>query len=829
MEQKGIIAKVTQPTDWVNSLVIKEKENGKLRVCLCPVDLNKAIKRDHYPTPTLEEITPRLANAKVFSKLDARQGYWNVKLTDESSYLTTFNSPDGRYRFLRMPFGLKMSQDVFQYKIDETYGGCKGAVGLADDIQVFGVDENDHDYNLHEAMERTRKAGIKLNAAKCIVKTNCCSFFGNLYTPEGVKPDPAKIEAISALQAPESKQNLHTFLGMVNHLGQFIPHLSSATEPLRNLMKKDVEFQWNASHEQAFQNIKDLIKKETTLAYYDRKKNLTLEVDSSLRGIGAALVQDGKPIAFASKAFTPAEQRYANIEREMLAVVYGCKKFNTYLYGREFVVESDHKLLGQIQVKNLQKAPPRLQRMLCRIQPYNMEIRYKPGKQMVISDALSRLTPCEGEEIPGMKVRVHHLTEGYPIQLSEIQTTTTEDETLQLLVQQIVKGWPDRIQEIHPALKPFWSLREDLYVEDGIVLIGTRVVIPQALRSSVLKNLHKSHMGIEKTKLLAKDCVYWPGIYPDIDDTVGQCATCQRYQNQQVKEPIIPSDIPQRPWHTVGADLFHTDQRWYVIVSDYYSKFPFIRKLRACDSSTVIAAMKSIFAEQGVPEKMIHDNGPCFISTSFKDFSRIYGFKSVTSSPHYPRGHGLIERHIQTIKKVLLKNQGGDPDLALLRLRSTPLNHKLPSPAELLNARKFRCGLPVRPSIPKESEAITDQLRKQQDEQAIRYNQHAKERRELLPGETVRVLSPHDKTWTLGKVVGTAKTPRSYNVKTDTERQYRRNRNHLRPTKEKFHQNAVRRATTEDEDETQQESQPERQPTTTRSGRVIKAPQKLNL
>ena len=162
MENQVIIARVTQPTDWVNSLVIREKENGRLRLCLDPKDLNKAIKREHHLIPTLEEITPKLTGAKLFSKLDARNGYWNVKLDEESSFLTTFNTPFGRFQCLRMPFGLRMSQDIFQFKIDETYRNCHGAIGIADDITVYGKNDNEQDLHLHETMERTGKAGIKL-------------------------------------------------------------------------------------------------------------------------------------------------------------------------------------------------------------------------------------------------------------------------------------------------------------------------------------------------------------------------------------------------------------------------------------------------------------------------------------------------------------------------------------------------------------------------------------------------------------------------------------------------------------------------------------------
>ena len=214
MERQGIIARVTQPTDWVNSMIIREKENGWLRICLDPKDLNKAIKREYHPIPTLEEITPKLTGANLFSKLDARNGYWNVRLDEESSYLTTFSTPCGRFRFLRMPFGLGVSQDIFQFKIDETYRDCQGAIGIADDITVYGKNDKEHDLHLHETMECTRKAGIKLSNEDCVIKTKGCNFFGMLYTPDAVKPSPDKIKAIKKLEPPNDKKELHTFLGM---------------------------------------------------------------------------------------------------------------------------------------------------------------------------------------------------------------------------------------------------------------------------------------------------------------------------------------------------------------------------------------------------------------------------------------------------------------------------------------------------------------------------------------------------------------------------------------------------------------------------------------
>ena len=221
-------------------------------------------------------------------------------------------------------------------------------------------------------MECTRKAGIKLNDEKCVTKRKECNFFGMLYSPDGVKPSPDKVRTIDNLEPPKDKKELHTFLGMATYMSSFFPSLADYTAPLRNHMKENVDFEWNPSHSKAFEKVKPLICTATTLAYYDTKKPVALRVDASSKGLGAALFQDNKPMAFASKALTPAETRYANIERELFAVVYGCEKFHSYLYGRSFVVRTDHCPLEQVHKKNMMQAPPRLQRMLLRLQPNPM-------------------------------------------------------------------------------------------------------------------------------------------------------------------------------------------------------------------------------------------------------------------------------------------------------------------------------------------------------------------------------------------------------------------------------------------------------------------------
>ena len=198
MVKNDIIAKIQEgePTAWVNGLVYQRKSNGRLRLCLDPKDLNEAIKREHHVTPTLEEILPKLNGAKVFSIVDAKCGYWNIILDEESSYLTTFNSPYGRYHFKRMPFGLKMSQDIFQTRIDQTFEGCHGVIGIADDIVVYGDSEASHDANMHSMISRCKETGLKLNPDKCFIKQDQIKFYGIICTKNGIQPDPSKVSAL---------------------------------------------------------------------------------------------------------------------------------------------------------------------------------------------------------------------------------------------------------------------------------------------------------------------------------------------------------------------------------------------------------------------------------------------------------------------------------------------------------------------------------------------------------------------------------------------------------------------------------------------------------
>uniref|UniRef100_A0A8C9T351 ribonuclease H n=1 Tax=Scleropages formosus TaxID=113540 RepID=A0A8C9T351_SCLFO len=288
-------------------MVCSLKKDGSLRLCLDSKRLNEAIKRYPHKTPTLEEVNPQFHGAKWFSKLDAKAGYWSVQLDEQSQALTTFRTPLGRYCFTRLPFGLNISQDIFQQRVAEILEGLEGCVGIADDICVFGKTEEQHDKRLLSLLERAKETGLVFNSDKCFIKQRRIAFFRNVYSEDGTSPDPDKVKDIKNMPSPQHKEDLQRFLGLLTYMGSFIPNLSQKSASLRQLLKKEKPYDSSEDHQQAYDMLKDAISEYSSMAYFDTTTSVTLEVDASLKGLGAALLQNGRPVAFVSKTLTPTQ------------------------------------------------------------------------------------------------------------------------------------------------------------------------------------------------------------------------------------------------------------------------------------------------------------------------------------------------------------------------------------------------------------------------------------------------------------------------------------------------------------------------------------------
>ena len=396
LQRLDIIKKVTEPTEWVNSIVLVTKTNGDLRICLDPRNLNKYIMRPHYYLKTLDDVLPSLKESKYFTTLDVRSGYWNIPLHQDCQHMTTFNTVYGRYCFQRLAFGLSSSQDIFQREMDQIFGEIPNVYCIADDILVATQTRSEHDKALRDVVNACRSSGIKLNGDKCNVLRDNVKLFGHILDKNGISADPSKVKAIKNLQAPSNKQEVMSLLGLINYLSRFV-QLSQLTEPIRKLIQKDVIFEWTPAHDAALTAIKDKISRAPTLAYFNATENITIQCDASMKGLGAVLMQNGKPVHFASKSLTSAETNYSNIERELLAVVWATKYFKTYVYGRQFTINTDHQPLESIQKKEIAKMPARLQRLMLQLQEYNGKIIYVPGKDVPVADCLSRCIDTRGK------------------------------------------------------------------------------------------------------------------------------------------------------------------------------------------------------------------------------------------------------------------------------------------------------------------------------------------------------------------------------------------------------------------------------------------------
>lgn len=779
METDGVISKVNEPTDWCAGMVVVPKPDGRVRICVDLTKLNRYVKRERHILPSVDHVLGQIGDAKFFSKLDANSGFWQIEMSPETAKLTTFITPFGRYHFNRLPFGISSAPEFFQKKMAEILRGCEGVVGLIDDLLIHGQTEEEHHRRLIKVLEKLKSEGVTLNQEKCQFYATETSFLGHVVNGNGVSPDPQKTKAIRNLSRPKDITETRRFLGMLNQLSKFSPHLAERTKPIRELLSTKRHWHWGPSQEKAFTQLKENLCTETCLALYEPHRETIVSADASAYGIGGVLRQkqcDGslKPIAYVSRSMTECEQRYAQIEKEALALTWTCERLNQYLLGSKFMVETDHKpLVPLLSNKNLEELPIRVQRFRLRMMRYQYTIRHVPGKDLNTADFLSR-SPLPNTE---NKNELQDETEAYINMI--VNNLPASDKRLQEIRKHqeqdsIVQKWKNEILSGRRKRKS--TRYGDLSVINGLVMRGRRIVIPKDIQEETLIQLHTGHQGVFKCKERARNSVWWPGISTDIERFVGNCRVCCKFQRPRF-EPLCPSKLPDVPWQKVGTDLFEWKQSTYLLVVDYYSRYIEIAKLTSTTSKGVIDNLKSIFARHGIPQTVVSDNGPQYASSEFTRFSKEFQFHHITSSPRYPQANGEAERAVQTIKRLL--NKSKDPYECLLAYRSTPLKLGY-SPAELLMGRVLRTTVPIQqehlqPKIPdraqveKKDAELKEKQKKNFDKRHLTLEQKS-----LEQGDEVWIRDQE----TSGEVEQ-ERDPRSYIIRTSSGTTIRRNRRDL--------------------------------------------------
>lgn len=697
--KSDIIEREPNSSEWVNSFVLVKKADNSLRICLDPKHLNEAIKPSKYKLPNIDEISAKLNGSTIFTKLDATSGFWTIPLDKESSKLCTFGTPYGRYKFLRMPFGINIASEVFQEYFSNIFSNTNGVEIYIDDILVHAKTKEEHDKTLKKVFDLAKTHNIKFNLKKCQFEIDEVNYLGFKFSRKGISIDEEKIEAIQEIPIPKNKKEIQIFLGMITYVSRFIKNLSELTKPLRDLLKLNTHFEWGPEQNKAFEKLKSIITSEPNLKFYDTSKPITISVDASSYGLGAVLLQDNKPCAYASRAMTENQCRYAQIEKELLAICFGLNKFYQYTFGRKTTIETDHKPLIPIFKKPLYSTPARLQRMLLSIQKFDIQVIYKPGKELIIADALSRIninkqaTELELEEqicVVNSNIQITDRRRQQLVDASE------NDEILKTIKQYIENAWPKNLNKTPVQLKHYYKLKNEITYSEGLLYLGHKIIIPKAWQNKILDDLHTGHLGIKKCISRAKCAVYWHNINVDIENLISRCEICNKFANSKTREPMIAHEIIKKPWQKVGMDIFELNGVNYLIVVDYYSKFPEIMSLNNnLTANNVINKLKSIFARHGIPKVIISDSGRQFTSKEMDQFSLEWNFQIIHSSPHYQQSNGQAERTIQTMKKIIKKCHEDKTDLylALLAFRNTPILNSTYSPSQILMSRYLRDNL----------------------------------------------------------------------------------------------------------------------------------------
>ena len=369
---------------------------------------------------------------------------------------------------------------------------------------------------------------------------------------------------------------------------------------------------------------------------------MRIQRDASGKGLGAVLLQDEKPVCYASQALTDAESRYAPIEAEMLAVVFACRKFHLYIYGRSVVVETDHKPLQAISTKPPSQAPLRLQRMLLSLRGYDVEIRYLPGCKQVLADTLGRaaaptVESDAYEEFQEINMVLSILEELY----EEFQKETKEDPELQTVLTMLRNGWKDTKQQVPLETRPYWTFRDEVATADELLFKGTRLIVPKVMRPEMVRQIHKSHLGIAKCRQRAREVLFWTGMSLDVEQMVTYCKVCADFAKKQLTEPL---DLLYHH-HVLGRryEPICLNFKGSTILSVCYrSKFPEVTKMEYLRSSAVVEEQTKQFGVHGIPAEVVSDNGPQFSSSEFQEFAKEYSFSSM--SPVRRTTQRLVER-----------------------------------------------------------------------------------------------------------------------------------------------------------------------------------------
>ena len=571
---KMLAAGVIEPSEspWSSSVVLVKKSGGEYRFCVDYRKLNAVTKKDAYPLPRIDSCLEALSGASWYSSLDMASGYFQVPMSQLDKEKTAFTCHRGLFQFRSMSFGLCNAGATFQRLVEKVFKGLQyeNILVYVDDVLVFSKTFDDALCDLRQAFQRLRDAGLRLKPKKCSLFRRQVSFLGHVVSESGVACDPAKVEAVTAWETPTSVSDVRSFLGLASYYRKFIKDFSTVAAPLTELTKKNRRFAWDDSCQEAFDNLKSALTQHPILGFPEREGRFILDTDASATGVSGVLsqVQDGQErvIAYASKTLSSTQRRYCTTYRELLAVVTFVKHFRHFLWGRNFLVRTDHNSLKWL--RNFKEPVDMVARWIAVLDTYDFEIEHRKGSLHGNADGLSRkpYRRCQRADcqqclncgiVGAVGARRRQQTGGQAAQLSEqswlpvwgneeIRRLQSEDAVvgpvLRLLENSVEKPGLDTLLGYSWGTRRLVSEWNLLRLQDGVLQrrwvdahgSGDRwlVVLPRKLRREVLRQLHDSktagHLGRDKTTEAVRGRFYWPGLKGDVAGWCKKCLVCAR-------------------------------------------------------------------------------------------------------------------------------------------------------------------------------------------------------------------------------------------------------------------------------------------------------------
>ena len=785
LESDGILEKVSY-SEWAAPIVPVPKTDGNIRLCGdYKVTINSQLEVDQYPLPKPDNIFATLSGGKWFSKIDLTNAYQQLKLAESSRPLVTINTHKGLYQYTRLPFGVASAPALFQKVMDTVLQGLPKVICYLDDILITGSTQQEHLDNVQKVLQRLEQYGICARKSKCAFMRQAVEYLGHRIDADGLHTLDSKVAAIQQAPSPRDVQELRSFLGLVHYYGKFLPKLSTLLHPLNNLLKSDSKWEWTEECERAFVQTKKLLASAPVLAHYDPDLPIRLAGDASAYGIGAVISHvfpDGteRPVAYTSRTLTATERNYAQLEKEALALIYGVQKFHQYLYGRQFVLVTDHKPLTTI-LGHKRGIPPlaaaRLQRWALILSAYSYTIEFRPTKQHANADGLSRL-PLGSRHAASLDCAyIDGFTIGQiqalPVTAEQVQTATRQDRVLSQVYRYLQHGWP---RVVEGEFKPFSQRKQELSIEANCLLWGNRVVIPLKLRDRLLEELHKDHPGASRMKAIARSYFWYPGLDKDIEEKASSCVSCQAVKNMPSAAPLHPWLWPSTPWQRIHVDFAGPFMgKTYLLVVDAHSKWPEIVEMTSTTTQRTIAELRKMFAAYGLPLQLVSDNGPQFIADDFADFMKMNGIKHIRCAPYHPASNGAVERLVQTFKKAMKTSNNLNQALTsfLLTYRSTPHSTTNETPSKLFLGRKLRTRLDL--LLPNYEKVVSER----QAEQKMAHDKHCLPR-ELAVGEAVMAKNYRQGMPFVPGVVKKKLGPLTYLIQTQSGLTWKRHIDHLK-------------------------------------------------